>query len=167
VLVEALAHLAPQQDQLYLAIAGEGEQREALARQIERLGLQGRVRLLGHCEQAAPFLAALDVLALPSFHEGFPNAVLEAMAAGLPVVASAVGGVPEQVLDGQTGLLVPPGDDAALARALARLFSDPPWAARLGCAGRDRVARQFTLQAMASRTEALYASLLAEKRLAG
>jgi glycosyltransferase involved in cell wall biosynthesis len=122
---------------------------------------------LGHLEDVRGFLAALDALALPSHHEGLPNAVLEAMAAGLPVVASAVGGMPEQVIDRQTGLLVPPGDAGALAQALASLASDPQGAARMGCAGRARVERDFSLQAMVRGAEELYASLLVEKGLAG
>ena len=107
------------------------------------------------------------ILALPSLHEGLPNSLLEAMAAGLPVVASAVGGVPEQVVPGQTGLLVPPGDPQALAGALNRLLEDQQQAARMGCAGRARVERDFSLAEMVRRTEQLYAALLAEKGLAG
>ncbi|MGH7409967.1 MAG: glycosyltransferase, partial [Candidatus Methylomirabilis sp.] len=103
------------------------------------------------------------VAVLPSLEEGFPNAVLEAMAAGKPVVASRVGGIAEAVIHEETGLLVPPGDDQALAEAILRLLEHPAEAARLGEAGRCRVTERFELDVMVNQYEAIYEELLAQK----
>ena len=101
-------------------------------------------------------LAALDVFVLPSRHEGLGVAILEAMAMALPVVASAVGGIPEAVAAGRTGLLVPAEDPDALAAAILTLGRDRAHARRLGAAGRDRVLAEFSMSAMTSRYERLY-----------
>jgi glycosyltransferase involved in cell wall biosynthesis len=101
-------------------------------------------------------LALTDVVVHPSFQEGFSNAILEAMAAGNPVVATAVGGNPEAVVHESTGLLVPPGDAGALAAATVSLLNDAGAAAKLGAAGRQRVADTFTLRRMIESYEALY-----------
>jgi glycosyltransferase involved in cell wall biosynthesis len=100
-----------------------------------------------------------DVSVLASDHEGFPNTLVEAMAAGRPTVASDVGGVPDAVRHEETGLLVPPGDDAALAGALARVLADPAWAARLGERGRVLAWEQFRAAAVTERLMAVYATL--------
>ena len=128
-----------------LRIAGDGPGRADLEAEIARLGLGQAVALLGTRPDVDELLAASDVFVLSSASEGLPMSVLEAMAAGLPVVASAVGGVPELVRDGETGLLVPPGDAAALGAALARLVADPALAGRLGAAGRRLVERDFSV----------------------
>jgi glycosyltransferase involved in cell wall biosynthesis len=130
---------------------------EALA---SRLGLDGRVRFAGFRTDVPELLAGAAVSVQPSLSEGLSNVVLESMAAGLPVVATAVGGNPEMVVEGETGLLVPPRDAAALAAALARLLSDAPLARRLGEAGRRRVAERFSLQAMCARTVDVYREVL-------
>jgi glycosyltransferase involved in cell wall biosynthesis len=166
VLLEAFAALAPAHPGARLALAGDGPQLGALQAQSARLGLAGQVFFLGHCARIQTFLAALDVFVLPSFHEGLPNAVLEAMAAGRPVVATAVGGTPEAVLNDLTGLLVPPGDAPALSAALSALLADPGLRLRMGAAGRQRVAEHFSLDAVVRKTERLYASLLAGRRAA-
>ena len=108
------------------------------------------------------FLAELDVAVLCSRAEGMPNAVLEYMAAGRPVVATAVGAVPELIEDGTHGLLVPPGDPGALARAIARLLADPGLARRLGEAARWRARERYGREAMVRRFEDFYAGLLTE-----
>jgi glycosyltransferase involved in cell wall biosynthesis len=107
-------------------------------------------------------LAAVNVSVLPSLSEGLSNSILESMAAGVPVVATAVGGTPELVEDGVTGYLVPPRDAAALAAAITRLLDDPTLARRLGEAGRRRVVERFSLAAMVGATERLYLGLLEE-----
>ncbi len=108
-------------------------------------------------------LALMDIAVLPSLEEGFPNAVLEAMAAGKPVVATRVGGVPEAVVHGETGLLVPPKDPEALAEAICWLLEHPTEAARFGEAGRRRVTERFELTGMVRQYEAVYERLVAEK----
>ncbi len=101
-----------------------------------------------------------DVFVAPSWAESFPYTVLEAMAAGRPVVATDVGGVREAVLHGRTGLLVPPRDSIALADAIVALLSDPPRAAQLGAAARELVARRFTVERMVAETASVYLDLL-------
>ena len=123
-------------------------------------GIADHVTFEGFCADVPALLADLDVFVLPSLWEGFGLVLLEAMAAGRPVVASAVGPIPEIVVDGETGLLVPPGDSDALARAVVRVLRDPDLAARLGRAGRARVETHFGLDGMVSRTDALYQELL-------
>jgi glycosyltransferase involved in cell wall biosynthesis len=138
-LVRAMAGLEAR-----LLIAGDGPDRPALEAEIDRLGLTN-VELLGTRDDVPELLAGSDVFVLATESEGLPMSVLEAMAAGLPVVASAVGGVPELVVDGETGVLVPPGDSAALARALETVVADPGLRDRLGDAGRQRAEHEFSL----------------------
>jgi glycosyltransferase involved in cell wall biosynthesis len=134
---------------------------EALA---ARLGLQGRVVFTGMRSDVPSVLSAATVSVLPSLSEGLPNAILESMAAGLPVVATRVGGTPEAVQDGVTGLLVPPRDPAALVAALRAVIEDRELAARLGQAAKRRVTEWFSLERMVRRTEQLYDWLLARAR---
>jgi len=141
-------------------IAGDGPARPALERMVAELGLAGRVVMAGWRLDVRPVLWAADALALTSRSESFPNAVLEAMAAGLPVVATRVGGVPEMVREGETGLLAEAGDAAGLARHLLRLEADPGMRARMGEAGRARARDEFPLSAMVRRYERLYERLL-------
>ena len=142
-LVRAMAALEP--GSACLRIAGDGPDRAAVASEVARLGLGDSVELLGTRSDVPELLAGADVFVLSSDSEGLPMSVLEAMAAGVPVVASAVGGVPEAVSEGETGTLVPPRDSAALAQALIRLVADPALRARLGEVGRRRVEREFSL----------------------
>jgi glycosyltransferase involved in cell wall biosynthesis len=143
-LVRAIAALEP--GSARLRIAGDGPDRAAVEAEVDRLGLGGAVELLGTRNDVPALLAGADVFVLASDSEGLPMSVLEAMAAGLPVVASAVGGVPELVRDGETGFLVPPRDSAALAGALERTVSDPALRDRLGEAARRRVEREFSFE---------------------
>jgi glycosyltransferase involved in cell wall biosynthesis len=143
-LVRAVAQLAP--GTLRVLIAGDGPERPALEAEIASLGVADAVELLGERDDVPDLLAGADVLALPSLSEGMPMSVLEAMAAGLPVVASHVGGVGELVVDGATGMLVPPADPAALAGALNELAADPGLRARMGEAGRRRAEAEFSLE---------------------
>jgi glycosyltransferase involved in cell wall biosynthesis len=127
------------------SLVGDGPDRPAVERELERLGLGGRVTLQGTRDDVPELLASSHVFVLSSHSEALPVSLLEAMAAGLPVVATQVGGVPELVVDGETGLLVPAGDPPGLAAALQRMVDDPALRARLGAAGRARVEEHFRL----------------------
>jgi len=158
-LIDAFALISDPRRQLALLIVGDGPCRAELQRRAGRPDVAGRVHLLGDRADIPMVLKALDVFALPSVAEGISNTVLEAMATGLPVVATRVGGNPELVEDGVTGALVGVGDCRALAFALHRYVSDPHLAALHGKAGRHRVLEQFTLDGMAGRYRDLYVSL--------
>jgi glycosyltransferase involved in cell wall biosynthesis len=132
-----------------------------LARRAEAAGLAARIRWLGARPDVPDLLAAADVGVLASHEEGFPNAIVEAMAAGRPVVATKVGGVPEAVIDGVTGIVVPPRDQAALAAALARAAREPALRTRMGDAGRARVGETFTLAVCVEAYARVYRELLA------
>jgi glycosyltransferase involved in cell wall biosynthesis len=146
-------------------MVGEGPDRPRLAAEIRRLGLERSVVLAGDRSDVADMLAQADVFVLSSTSEGLPLSILEAMAAALPVVASAVGGVPEAVEDGETGLLVPPRDPVRLAAALERLLVDPELRRRLGSNGRDRVREQFGLEAFRQAHVAVYRRELVSRGL--
>lgn len=151
-LVEALARIPDATG----VIVGEGSLRAELETRAAALGVGARLRLPGWSDDARSHLPEFDVFVLPSRYEGFPLSILEAMLAGLPVVASDVGSVSEAVVDGETGFVVPPGDVDALTAALRRLVDDPDLRRSLGAAGRARAEREFTARAMAARYERLY-----------
>jgi glycosyltransferase involved in cell wall biosynthesis len=141
----AQAHLPPH----VLRIAGGVERGcDGYADELRRLAAGLPVEWRGEVSASGPFLEGLDLFVLVAEPAGCPNASLEAMAAGLPVVATDVGGMAEQVEDGVTGRLVPPGDPAALAAALAELAGDPARRMAFGTAGRARVAERFSLARM-------------------
>ncbi len=160
-LVEAAGLLRDRGVAARVAVAGSGDAEGELTTLVARLGLGDRVALLGRRPDVADLLAAADVFCLPSRHEGLPLSVLEAMRAGLPCVATAVGGVPDVVVDGRTGLLAPPSDPRALAAALAHVLEDRELAARLGSAGPELVAASFAPAVVAERYAALYHEVLA------
>jgi len=164
-LVRAIALLPP--GSARATVVGDGPERADLAEEVRRLGVEGAVDLVGEREDVADLLAAADVFALPTLSEGLPMSVLEAMAAGLPVVAAAAGGVPELVEDGQTGILVPPGRPDALAAALGRLAADPALRRRLGGAGRRRAEAHFDIEACRRAHVDLYRELLAARGVRG
>jgi len=143
---------------------GDGPLRSALEAQIPS-ELRSQVFFLGRRTDVARIIAQSDILALPSVQEGFPNVLLEAMALSKPVVATAVGGVPEQVVDGETGLLVPPRDSLALASAITVLLDNPDKARSMGQAGFRRVQRRFPLTAVVDRYTQLYLDLLHQKKM--
>ena len=146
---------------LRLAIVGEGLERPRIEAEIARQQLGDCVKLLGNRDDVPAILAGSDVFVLSSVAEGIPLTVLEGMAAGLPVVATRVGGVGEVVVDGATGTLVAPSNPVALADALRRYVDDEALRLQHGCAGRDRVEKHFSLPVMLSAYSALYDGLLA------
>jgi glycosyltransferase involved in cell wall biosynthesis len=162
VMVSAMAILRDTHPDARLLVAGPGDPAQLRALAAE-LGLAERVLFLGGREDVADLLAAANVGVLSSDFEGMPLAVLEYMAAGLPVVSTRVGGVPEMVKDGESGLLAPPRDPRALAAALARLLDDPALARTMGERGRSRQRERFSGQAMTARVDALYEELLSAK----
>jgi glycosyltransferase involved in cell wall biosynthesis len=157
-LVRAVATCEP--GSVRLLVAGDGPDRPGLTTEIARLGLDGAVELLGTRDDVDQLLAAADLFVLSSRSEGMPMSVLEAMAAGVPVIASAVGGIPELVRDGETGALVPPGDPDRLGGAIRRLAGDPALRQRYGEAGRARAEREFALENCRQAHLELYRSVL-------
>jgi glycosyltransferase involved in cell wall biosynthesis len=170
VLIRAVAALRPEFPEVVALVAGGDADRAERAR-LEGIaaaaGVADAIRLLGERDDVAELLAALDVAVLSSDFEGSPLSVMEYMEAGLPVVATRVGGLPDVVEDGVTGLLVPPRDPAALATAVAALLGDRERARRLGEAGRERRRRLFSVTATTRAVEALYEELLADTGPAG
>lgn len=159
VLIEAVAPLLAADRGVGVVIFGDGVLRSELERQVRDRGLVGRVVMPGFRTDLDALLAAADVVALPSFTEGLPNVALEASAAGVPVVATAVGGTPEVVADGETGFLVPAGRPDRLRDRLAQLLSDHALRAALGGAGRTRMRAEFTFEAQAAAYLSLFARL--------
>jgi glycosyltransferase involved in cell wall biosynthesis len=159
VLLEAAARLAAEHPRAVFTVAGEGEQREELERGISARGMAGRFVLQGGVGDVPGFLAGLHVAVLCSHAEGMSNALLEYMAAGRAVVATGVGAAPELIADGVHGLLVPPGDAAALAGAIGRLLREPALAEKVAQAARARARQRFGRAAMVRRFEAFYEGL--------
>jgi len=160
ILFEAAARLASSHPELSFVIAGDGPRASELRALADRLGIGRRVEFLGHVEDVPALLRRADAFVLPSRSEAFPNAAIEAMAAGLPVIASATGGLLDLIDHGRTGLLVPPGDPAALAGAIASLVADPARAARLGTAAREDAAERYSFGRMVRSFEDLYLTQL-------
>ena len=175
--VIAVGRLQPQKDMATLvralgvldpgtysaAIVGDGPDRALVEAELERVGITGSVDLLGNRDDVGELLRRADIFALASRWEVLPLAILEAMAAGLPVVATSVGGVRELVVDGQTGFVVPPGDPRALGQAIGRLVDDPELRRRMGEAGRTRVDDHFDLRTVRDAHVRLYRTELAKR----
>jgi glycosyltransferase involved in cell wall biosynthesis len=155
-LLRAVAIAVRQQPAFRLQIAGGGACADGLAALSKELGIAGNVEFLGEVRDVAALYARASLFVLPSLTEGLPLTVLEAMSSGLPAVATRVGGTPEAVEEGVTGLLVPTRDPARLAEALLRLNSDHDLAARMGVAGHRRVEQHFDVRTMVSKYETLY-----------
>lgn len=147
---------------LRVELAGDGPLRDELEAQAERVGLGDTVTFLGRVAPAGPVMERAAVVVVPSLGEGFGMVALEAMERGRAVIASAVGGLPEIVVDGETGLLVPPGDAEALAGAIRTLADDADRVVAMGAAGRARALAEFSQARCTERTEALYETALAE-----
>jgi glycosyltransferase involved in cell wall biosynthesis len=164
-LVEAAASVAARFPNARFLLAGREEGAGAEVRsRIETLRLGEHVRLLGPRDDVPALMAAADLLVHPSHEEGFSNVILEAMAAGKAVVATAVGGIPEAVVDGETGILVPPRDPERLAGAVLSLLRDPERARAMGAVGRRRVLAHFPLKGMVREIEEMYEELLSGGR---
>ncbi|MER3409109.1 MAG: hypothetical protein C4306_03180 [Thermoleophilia bacterium] len=160
--IRALARLRRWQPAAVLVVLGEGPERSRLQRLAGELGLDQALFLPGRVGDVAAFYRRAEVVVHPARWEGFGLAMLEAMLAGKPVVASRAGSAPELVVDGETGILVPPDDPLALAEALAALLADPQRAALYGHAGRERARRQLSVARMADRTLGIYERVLAQ-----
>jgi glycosyltransferase involved in cell wall biosynthesis len=160
VALQALARVREKHPEAQLDLVAHGPLEGETTALVGELGLRDHVRLLTKGADVPELLSEAACFLLTSDYEGFPYTVLEAMAAGVPVVSTRVGGVPEQVADGETGLLFEPGDPAAAAAAVEQLLADPERAHRLSEAGRERVRREFGRERMVRETAALYDSLL-------
>ncbi|WP_062205034.1 glycosyltransferase [Aureimonas sp. AU12] len=164
ILLDALGAVLAAHPGLVCLVAGEGPLHQALEAQAEAAGLSEAVQFLGHRTDVPDLLAAADCLVLPSLFEGLPLVVLEAMAAGRPVVATRIGGTDEAVVDEETGWLTEPGDPASLAARLMQALDDPAMLARAGQAGRLRFDTMFQAAGMAEATLALYRRLAASSQ---
>jgi len=140
-------------------IVGDGPERERIVQAIQSAGLEESVSLTGHLKDLAPYYGAADVVAIPSLSEGSPNVLLEAMAFGVPIVATEVGGIPEIVTHGETALLVPAQDPGAMAAALARLISEPGTASALARQAREKVETDYSPESRAKSLVSLYAEV--------
>jgi glycosyltransferase involved in cell wall biosynthesis len=163
-LLRALATLRHPFTHVQLEIAGAGPEEEALRHEAAALGVGDSVTFLGWQRDVWPLVGRWDVFVQPSLDEGFGMAALEAMAAGLPVVGTSVGGLPELIDDGRTGYVVPPSDATALAGRLRELLVDPERRREMGTAGRRRVRERFSAERMAGDIGGIYDQLLAARR---
>lgn len=160
-LIRAMPKIIGRFPGVLLLMLGEGDLRPAYEAEIEKLGISDHVRLLGYVSPPDPILKSAEIFIHPSLWEGFGLVLLEAMSHEKPVVASRASAIPEIVADGETGLLVPPGDSDALAEAILRLLSHPEEARSMGARGRERLQSEFSVRKMVEETEALYRELLA------
>jgi glycosyltransferase involved in cell wall biosynthesis len=159
-LIEAMSHVVPQKPDVHALIIGDGALRETLEMQASALHLGEHIHFLGERQDVPELLAASDLFVLPSLYEGLSVALLEAMATGLPVVASAVSGTVRVIIPGESGILVPPGDSQALATAIGRLLDDPALRATFGTAAQKQVEQRFGAKRQATDHIALYQHLL-------
>jgi glycosyltransferase involved in cell wall biosynthesis len=158
ILLESAARVAAMDTSVGFLLFGDGPLRGELQRRIDTLGMSGRFVLAGFRSDLDKFMPFFDVLALPSFTEGMPNVVLEALAAGVPVVATAVGGTPEVIEEGVSGRLVPAGEPERLAHSISSVLTDEAARRQMGQRGRQRILDEFTFEAQARQ----YARLLDE-----
>jgi glycosyltransferase involved in cell wall biosynthesis len=163
-LLEAMAHLEQEAGKpvCQLLIVGEGPAEKTLRALSEQLGIGSRVVFAGMRRDIPQLLALMDIFVLPSLYEGFGIAILEAMATGKPVVASTVGGIPEFVVSGESGLLVPPGDSIALAAAIRQLLAQPERAKIMGRRGQEHVRHHYSIESVVRQHEQLYEMCVAQ-----
>jgi phosphatidylinositol alpha-1,6-mannosyltransferase len=160
-LLEAMPHVL-QRHRAELSIIGTGSRLDEYVALVQTLGIEEEVHFLGHVDHSKlpAHYASAHLFVLPSRMENFPLVLLEAMAGGLPVVATAVGGVPEMVVHGETGLLIPPNDPQALAEAINSLLDDPERMEAMGAKGRQRVMERFTWDKVAERMVGYFREIL-------
>ncbi|MCX5895146.1 MAG: glycosyltransferase [Proteobacteria bacterium] len=159
-LIEAVKMLLKELPACHVLFAGEGAEEVCIRTAVEEAGLSEHIHFLGVINNVAHLLPVIDIVVLPSLWEGLPNIVLEAMAVGLPVVASRIEGMDEVVLDGETGILFTPGDSQSLSKALRLLMHDEQMAKRMGATGRKHVKEKFQLQKTVQQTLHIYDTLL-------
>jgi glycosyltransferase involved in cell wall biosynthesis len=163
-LIESVRQLISRWPQLIVLLAGDGPLENEIKAQCARFGLANNVRFLGYRSDTQKLLAAADIVVLPSRIEGLPLVAVEALASGRAVVGTAVGGTPEVVIDGDTGLVVPPEDPIRFGEALESLLCDPERRKRMGTRGRKLVEERFDVRSQVERTTALYSELLGAAR---
>jgi len=166
VFVEAAFLVARIVDNVQFLVVGEGPLKNVLKNQAEKLGLNNRLVFAGHFPDITEIYPIIDVFAVPSLSEGLSITTMEAMAAKRPIVASAVGGIPELISHRHTGFLVPPGDHQALAHGILELLKRPKWAEKLACTAQKKAQSQFTVSQMVDRTQRLYQEAAEEMGLA-
>jgi len=159
ILVEALRILHSSNHHVTLLLVGDGPLRGQLEAEVKRLGLDKSVIFAGHQDQSYDFISMMDIFVLPSLHEGIPMVLLEALALKRPVIASRVGGIPEVVSHGLSGILVRPANAGELAAGLVEMIQDREKTMAFGAAGRNQVEHEFNASMMANRTAAMYRSL--------
>lgn len=164
-LIEAINLVRKKIPEIKLIIIGEGEERKKLIKRVTQLSLSNKVIFTGARRDVPALLKIAELVVLPSLWEGMPNCLLEAMNAGKPVVATNVGGIPEVVLDGITGLLVPPANPVALGEAIIKVLSSKDRAEAMGLMGKKRVNECFSLEKSIKATEAVYQEILKSKKL--
>jgi glycosyltransferase involved in cell wall biosynthesis len=165
-LIEAYLHLRHQRPRLHLLLVGDFEDGDPVPSDVRKvIQCDSQIVHAGIVRDTAPYYHAMDILALPTYREGFPNAALEAHAAGKPVVAARATGVVDAVIDGVSGVLVPVGDSEALAKGLELLLKDKELAAAMGSAGRERVRREFRQERIWEALAQEYARLLESRGL--
>lgn len=159
-LLEAAARVLARIPDAHFVFVGQGELMSSLKARVEKLGIEKKVTFAGFRSDSEALMKQFDVFCLPSISEGLSSAILVAMASRLPVVATRVGGIPELVVDGETGILVPPEDAEQLADGLLRVLESPRLRKEMGCAGRQRIEEKFTLERKLNETETLYLNML-------
>jgi len=162
--LKAFASIQHERNDVHFIIAGDGELKKQLVNEAKQLGIASRVYFLGWREDVKEVLAALDVFLMPSLWEGFGLVLIEAMSRRIPVIASNVSAIPEIVVDGESGILIPPEDPQALAGAMQLLLQDRALRAYIGLLGEDRVETHFTAERMAKETLDIYQGILPKGR---
>lgn len=162
ILLDRASTIVKHVPEVLFLLVGDGRLKESCEVMVDQLGLGKYFRFLGYREDVPRLLAASDLAVLPSFSEGLPRSLLEAMGTGLPVVASGLDGIAELVVHGVTGLLVRPGSPAEFAEAVVRLLKDPELSREMGLQGKQRVEKHFHQAKMVSATERLYEQLMAD-----